>query len=342
MKNNIIAALLCFFSLSIFAQQTNLKAPEASQAASVTQRIGLTDITIKYHSPLAKGRKIWGDLVPYGEVWRAGANENTTITFSTDVKVEGGSLPAGTYGLHMIPTASAWTIIFSKNADAWGSFFYNQQEDALRVNVNPRPGAHQDWLSYTFADPQPKSVSAVLHWEKLEVPMKIEVDVPETVVQSMKKELTGVNGFFWQGYNQIAAYSVRNNIHMDEAAAWADRSIQIKKTFANMNTKAIILEKQGKATEAASLRKEALAMANEEELNAYGYELVAKGNMNEAIDLFRQNVKQYPNSWNVYDSLGEALLMSGNKSEAKENYKTALAKAPADQKGRIEGILQRL
>jgi tetratricopeptide (TPR) repeat protein len=158
----------------------------------------------------------------------------------------------------------------------------------------------------------------------------------------MKKELSNINGFFWQGYNQLAAYCVANNVHMDDAAAWADRSIQINKTFANLNTKAKILEKQGRQTEADALRKEGLSLADETQLNAYGYELLGKGNTKEAIDIFKMNIKQYPNSWNVYDSLGEALLMTGNKKEAMENYKMALAKAPANQKSRIEGIIQKM
>lgn len=322
--------------------QTELKKPEASQAASVTQRIGLTDIAITYHSPLVKGRKVWGDLVPYNEVWRAGANDNTTISFSSEVKVEGKTLAAGTYGLHMIPTDKEWTIIFNKNAGAWGSFFYDEKEDALRVKVTPRVASMQDWLSYYFAEPQSKSVMAVLHWEKLEVAFKIEIDVPEVVYQSMKKELTYINGFFWQGYNGAAAYCIQNNIHMDDAAKMIDNSIQIQKTFVNLNTKAKLLDKQGKHTEAEALRKEALAMADETQLNAYGYELMGQGKMEEALEIFKLNVKQYPNSWNVYDSLGEVLLANGDKKGALANYKLALAKAPETQKKRIEGIIKKI
>ncbi len=338
---------LLFLTISILSgycllAQTELKKPEASQAASVTQRIGLTDIAISYHSPLVKGRKIWGDLVPYNEVWRAGANENTTISFSSDVKIEGKALAAGTYGLHMIPTEKDWTIIFNHNASAWGSFFYKESEDALRVTVSPRTANMQDWLSYYFADPKVNSVVAVLHWEKLEVPFKIDIDVPEVVYQSMKKELTNINGFFWQGYNAAAAYCIQNNIHLDDAAKMIDNSIKIQKTFANQNTKAMLLDKQGKKTDADALRKEALGMADETQLNAYGYELMGQGKINEALEIFKLNVKQYPNSWNVYDSLGEVLLASGDKKGAIANYKLALSKAPENQKKRIEGIIQKI
>ena len=207
--NKLFICLVLVSSVLKISGQTQLTVPEASQAATVTQRIGITDIKIDYHSPLAKGREIWGKLVPYNEVWRAGANENTTISFSHDVKIEGAALPAGKYGLHMIPTEKEWTIIFSKDADAWGSFFYAKGQDALRVKVTPKAGAMQDWLSYTFMDPKDQSVVVALKWEKLTVPFKVEINVSETVVQNMRKELTGLNGFFWQGYNQAAAYSLR-------------------------------------------------------------------------------------------------------------------------------------
>lgn len=341
MKNRIILSCLILFYFSGYSQ-TDLAKPEASQAAMVMQRIGLTDITITYHSPLTKGRKIWGDLVPFGEVWRAGANENTTISFSTDVMIEGKLLKAGSYGLHTIPTEEAWTLIFSKNSGAWGSFFYDQQEDALRVTVTPHAIPDQPWLSYVFTDPQPKSVLAEMHWEKLAVPVKIEVDVPETVFRSMQQELTNINGFFWQGHNQAAAYCIQNNIHLDQAEKWIDKSIGIQKTFANMQTKASLLDKQNKKTEADALRKEALQFADEAQLNAYGYQLINEKKVDEAISIFKENIKKYPASFNVYDSLGEALLLKGDKVGAKTNYQTALAKAPQDQKKRIEDILKKL
>src|SRR5689334_9626890 len=123
---------------SVFAQ-SDLSLPDVSQAAEVKQRIALTDIKIKYHRPLVNGRKIWGSLVPYGKVWRAGANENTTIEFSDPVSVEGKPLDKGTYGLHMIPNPDSWTVIFSKTNTGWGSYSYDQKDDALRVNVKPKP-----------------------------------------------------------------------------------------------------------------------------------------------------------------------------------------------------------
>lgn len=341
MKTKLFLALL-IITAPLFAQQRDLKTPEASQEAMVKQRIGLTDISVTYHSPLAKGRNIWGDVVPYNEVWRAGANENTVITFSTNVKIEGKNLSVGSYGLHMIPSQKEWTIIFNKNSNAWGSFFYNQDEDALRVTVTPQNAENQDWLSYNFANLQPESATLTLRWEKLAVPVKISADVPELVYQSMKQELTNVNGFFWNGFNQAAAYCITKNVHLDQAAVWVDKSISMQKNFANLTTKAKLLAKQGKQTESDALKIEALTIADENQLNTYGYELLGQEKNDEAVTVFKQNVKKYPASWNVYDSLAEGLEKTGDKKGAVANYKTALTKAPENQKDRITKTIKKL
>src|ERR1700720_1429369 len=148
-------------------QATELNLPRLSQRAQITQRVGLTDITIVYHAPLAGGRELFGKIVPYGQVWRAGANENTTISFTDNVTIEGQPLAAGTYGLHTIPNADQWTIIFSKNSTSWGSFSYDQKEDALRVTVKPRVAEFEEALAYTFGELKPDSTAATLRWEKL-------------------------------------------------------------------------------------------------------------------------------------------------------------------------------
>src|SRR5277367_946763 len=167
------------------AQSFVLDLPLGSQRAEVSQRIGITDVTIDYHRPLVNDRKIWDGLVPYGKVWRAGANENTTITFSDPVTIEGKPLDKGTYGLHMIPNANEWTIIFSKVATAWGSFTYDQSEDALRVTVKPRAADMHNALTYDFEQLQPDSAVVVLQWEKIAVPFKIAVNVHEVVEASL-------------------------------------------------------------------------------------------------------------------------------------------------------------
>src|SRR5881394_1733021 len=188
------------------SQPTELNIPRVSQRGSVTQRIGLTDITITYHRPAVGGREIWGKTVPYGKVWRAGANENTTITVSDDVSVEGKPLAAGTYGLHTIPDKDQWTVIFSKNSTSWGSFSYDEKEDALRVSAKPRAAESFDVLTYVFEDVKADSAAATLRWEKLAVPFRVSVDVKAVVLQSIRNELRSVGGFSWGGYDEAAQW----------------------------------------------------------------------------------------------------------------------------------------
>src|SRR5216684_9349767 len=155
------------------AQSAVLDLPRDSQHAKIIQRVGITDITINYHRPLVKGRKVWGGLVPYGQVWRAGANENTTIEFTDPVTIEGKPLPKGIYGLHMIPGESEWTVIFSKNSTSWGSYTYDPAEDALRVSVKAQPAEHREELIYDFEKLTPESTTVTLRWEKVAVPFKV-------------------------------------------------------------------------------------------------------------------------------------------------------------------------
>src|SRR5438876_10452406 len=179
--------------------QNDLNPPDVSQAAEVKQRIALTDITITYHRPLVNGRKIWGALVPYGKVWRAGANENTTIEFSDPVSVEGQPLAKGVYGLHMIPNPDSWTVIFSKTNTGWGSYSYKQDEDALRVNVKPRPLAEmKEALEFEFEDLKPDSTAVTLKWEKLGVPFTVSIKDAEQTLQNIRAQLKGRGQFTWQ------------------------------------------------------------------------------------------------------------------------------------------------
>lgn len=330
-------------SASAALAQPALTFPQASPKASISQTVGLTEIEIRYHRPAVNKRTVWGDLVPYDEVWRAGANENTTISFSTPVTVNGKPLAAGTYGLHMIPTKGDWTIAFSNMSVAWGSFSYDEKEDALRVTAKPRPAQFEERLSYRFDDPTDDSVTVAMRWEKVDVPFTVEVDTPAVVIASLRNELRGPPRFGWQGWNGAAAYAMRNKVNLDEALTWVDRSISMQENFTNLRTKAGILEAKGDAKTAAELRDKAMKIATEADINAYGYQLLGAGKTDEAIEIFRKNVKDYPKSWNTYDSLGEAYDRKGDKKLAAENYRKAqnMTKDP-EQKKRIAGILTRM
>ena len=325
-----------------FAQSPPLTVPQPSQAASVSQTVGLTEITISYHRPRVQGRNVWGELVPYGEVWRAGANENTTIEFSTAVEVDGHPLAAGRYGFHTLPTAGAWQVIFSSVDSNWGSFAYDAREDVLRVEVKPEAAPFEEALAFTFDDATARETTVALRWEKLRVPFKVTVDTPEIVYQSLKRELRGLGQFFWQPWNQAATTLLTSKVHLDDAMVWVDKSIAIQKNFANSFTKARLLGEKGDAAGAKKLMDEALPGANEAELNAYGYQLMGGGNTADAVAIFRENVKRHPESWNAHDSLGEALAAQGKKAEAATLYRKALTMAPEAQKARIQAVLDGL
>jgi hypothetical protein len=329
--------LLC--ATPALAQAPRLTLPDASPRASVGQRVGLTDITIDYHRPAVGKRKIWGALVPYDEPWRAGANENTTISFSSPVTVGGKQIAAGTYGLHMIPTAKTWTVALSTTSTAWGSFSYDPKEDAVRFTVTPTTAEHEESLEYRFVNPTETSVTVVLHWEKLQISFPVTVDTKAVTLASLKGQLRGLQKFFWQPWNNAATWCIKENCGADQALAWADESIKVQPSFANLTTKAKLIEKKDPAG-AQKLRADAMKIAQEGDVNVLAYQLLADKRYPEALDLFQKNVKDHPDSWNVYDSLGEALATTGDKKGAIANYEKALAMTqdPA-QKKRINTVL---
>ena len=335
---------LAFLAAGTAVGQAPLTLPQPSPKATVSQTVGLTDIALTYHRPAVNKRTVWGDLVPWDQVWRAGANENTTIAFSSPVTVNGKPLAAGTYGLHMIPKKDGdWTIAFSNVSWAWGSFTYDEKEDALRVPAKPQPADFQERLSYTFDEPTDGSVDVSLRWEKVRVPFRVEVDTPSVVMASIRKELRDLPRFSWQGWNQAAAYAQRSKTNVDEAMTWADRSIGMQENFNNLRTKAGLLELKGDAKTSSALRDRSMKIATEADINNYGYQLLGAGKTDEAIEMFRKNVKDHPQSWNVYDSLGEGYDRKGDKKLAIENYRRALNMTQdPDQKKRIDGILKRL
>jgi tetratricopeptide (TPR) repeat protein len=342
MLRHIVRAIVVSFALAGFAaaQTPPLELPQPSPAASVSQRIGLTDITISYHRPAVNKREVWGKLVPYGQVWRAGANENTVLTLGTDAIVGGQKVPAGSYGLHMIPTPTTWTVILSRESKAWGSFFYDQKADAARVTVTPAASDFEERLLYTLDDPSDRHVTATLRWEKLAVPISIDVETPALVAASLATQLHGLPGFAWQSLAQAASWCARNDVALDDAQAWADKAVTLNENFTTLRAKAAVLEKRGDAAAASALRDKSLTMATEADMNLYGYQLLQTGKVDEAVTVFRQNVAKYPASWNTYDSLGEGLAAAGNKAEAVANYRKArgMVKDETNQK-RIDSIL---
>jgi hypothetical protein len=324
------------------SQPIELNIPRASQRATVTQRIGLTDITIAYHRPSVGGREIWGKTVPYGKVWRAGANENTTITFTDDVSIEGKPLPAGTYGLHTIPDKDQWTIIFSKNSTSWGSFSYDEKEDALRVTAKPRAAESFEVLTYVFDDIKPDSAVATLRWEKLAVPFRVSVDTKALVLKSIKNELRSVGGFTWAGYDEAAQWCLDNNYNLEEALKWEDTSIQNEERFENLETKSRILDAMGRKDEAAKTLSTAFEKATATQLYVYARGLQRQGNLKRAFELYPQVPKKDANHWISHLALARISSNTGDFPTAAKEMTQAISGAPDTTKPFLQPLLKRL
>lgn len=325
-----LAALVLATPLRIHGQYARLDLPRESQHGLVGQRIGTTDITIDYSRPSVKGRTIWGDVVPYDQVWRAGANENTTFTCTTDITVEGQALKAGTYGLHMIPTKNTWTIIFSNDHTAWGSFFYDQKKDALRATVTPHAGPMTEQVTYDFADVTANGTTLTLRWDKLEVPIKLGVDVHGVVLAGLNDQLRGQASFGWEAWYDAAHYLHAQKIEPEKAMKYIDASIARGANFENQTLKADMLMEQGKTAEAEAIRKQMVDGATNAELNTYAYSLMNQGKKAEAVKMFELNAKRHADDPNVFDSLGEGYMTNGQKDEAIKSFKKSLAMNPPD------------
>ena len=323
-------------------QPTELSIPRMSQRGTVTQRIGLTDVTIVYHRPVVSGREIWGKTVPYGNPWRAGANENTTISFTDDVAVEGKSLGAGTYGLHAIPEKDHWTIIFSKNSTSWGSFTYDEKEDAQRVEVKPQAAEFREALTYTFEDLKPDSAVATLRWEKLAVGFRISVDVKSVVLRNIKNELRNVGGFTWAGYDEAAEWCLDNSYNLEEALKWEETSIQNEERFENWQTKSQLLAALGRKEESEKALSTAINKASAIQLYVYARGLQRAGKAERAFELYPQVVKKDPNHWVSHLALARLDSKAGNFPGAIEEMNQSLKSVPAQTKPQLDALMKRL
>jgi len=345
-KRYILALLLCVgLTVSvapIHAQSALMNLPRPSQHAVLTQRVGITDITVNYSRPLVNGRKIWGGLVPYGQVWRAGANENTVIQIPDAVTIEGQALPKGTYGLHMIPGENEFTVIFSKAATSWGSFTYKQDEDALRVKVKPQATDMHEALTYDFDEVKPDATVLTLRWEKVAVPVHIGVNTHEIVAENLRGQLRGLPQYTWDGWDDSANYLLAEKYDYEDALKYSDRSLQIEERYDNLMTKSQVLDALGKKDEADATRKMALAKANAVQMHTYARTLQGQGKQSEAFEVFKANAKKNPDSWIVHVGLCRMYSAQGNFDEANKELKIAMNGAPEPQKPQLEGFAKRL
>ncbi|NND34562.1 MAG: DUF2911 domain-containing protein [Saprospiraceae bacterium] len=351
----LLGAILALSTLTISAQSLDTPPSGDNQKASVTQYIGgMAKVTVNYSSPDVTGPsgedrkgKIWGQLVPYGLTnlgfgngnpgpWRAGANENTVIKFSHDVKIEGRDLPAGAYGLHLIVNETGpWTWIFSKNTTQWGSYFYNEADDALRVDVDPQSTEHTEWLTYEFIDRQPTSATLALKWESKLVPMRIEVkDYNDVYVHHFSRQLEGAAGFNYQNWVAASQFCVNNNTNLEKALVWADAAINAPfvgvKNFATLQNKAAVLMKMDKMDEAEETMMAAVEDpgANPGQIHQFGRQLIGMGLKDKALKLFEYNYERFNGAWPTNVGMARGLAAVGRYDEALKYAELAHEEAP--------------
>lgn len=355
--------LSVYFSVGSLPALAQLTFPPdgGNKKASVSERIGITHVAIQYNRPAVKGRegKIWGQLVHYGykdlgfgtsreAPWRAGANENTIISFSTDVTVEGKPLMAGTYGLMMGVQENEVTVIFSRNASSWGSYFYDAKEDALRVTVKPRKDQPLvERLKFEFMDQTDSSAVVSLAWETWQIPFTVAVDGVQTQLASLRNELRSEKGFRSDAYQQAAAYCADHRTNLDEGLRWADYAISGQfvgeKNFNTLRTKARILTLLNRTAESDALMTEALPMATATDAYQYGRQLIGQKKAAEALALFQANAKKNPDVFLSNMGLMRGYSAVGDYKKAAAWGRKALAQAPdANNKANVERLLGQL
>jgi tetratricopeptide (TPR) repeat protein len=359
MRKLSIIAFALLVSFSAIGQKLTEPPSGDNQKSVVIQYMGPVSVTISYSSPDVHGPqgedrtgKIWGEVVHYGFIdqgfgpsksapWRAGANENTTIAFSHDVKINGKDLKAGTYGLFLdVEKEGAWNWIFSNNSKSWGSYFYNPKEDALRVATTAEDAPYVEYLTFNFDERKPSSTVAYLQWEKKRVPMKIEVpNIDEVYVNLMRDELRGDVGFDYKNLVAAADFCAQRKIHLDEALAWADSAIYQpyfgRQEFNTFRTKATVLSAMGKEKEADAVMLTAVnhPTATVPAVHQYGKSLLTEGKNEKALDIFKLNRKNHPeDTFTTYVGLARGFTAVGDKKSAIKNWELAIKNLPADQK----------
>jgi hypothetical protein len=330
---------------SILAQMEPLTIPNigGNKRASVSEFIGLCEVTIRYHRPGVKGRegKVWGTPVAhYGfqnlgfgsseaSPWRAGANENTLITFSKDVTIEGKPLAAGTYGLFMSLGATETIVIFSKDTKSWGSYFYNPNEDALRVTVKNQENTEGvEWLKYDFLNQTDDAARVTLLWEKRKIAFKVEIDALKTQFESFASELKIPKGFGTPAISQAANFCLKNNYEMAQGLKWANAAVNNQKSFQTLSTKAAFLKKMNQSSDADAVMKEACTIANTLELHNYARSLLNEKRGQEALDVFKINYEKTPNVYTTNVGLLRGYSATGDYKKALTYAKAALTQAP--------------
>ncbi len=355
---------LFFLSLpGLSGQALSLPEGGVNHKSWAGRRIGVTDIEVRWNAPAVRGREgqIWGTPVAYygfsvlgfgsnGESpWRAGANESTTISFSTGVSIEGQKLAAGKYGFFIALYPDSCTLVFSKNTAGWGSYFYKPEQDVLRATVRQQKDLPQsrERLEYTFSDQTERSVVVALEWEHWRIPFTVEADLVPTTLASIQSQMSGALGFDPPSLQAAAQWCLANDVNLDEALAWINRatdpSLGGVTTFAALSTKAGLLRKKGNIQEADSIMETALANASVLEMHGYGRQLIGQKKYKEAFAVFEQNFRKNGDTWPTHVGLARGYSALGDVKNALKHARIALAQAPDDlNKRSLEGMIKTL
>jgi len=362
MKTLLQVAVFFLSGISCLAQimPITLEPDGGNKKASVSEQIGIVKIAITYGRPGVKGRegKIYNTPVAhYGfrdqghgtsnaAPWRAGANENTTISFSHPVKVEGKDLPAGAYGFFIALGEEESTLIFSKVSTSWGSFYYDPAEDALRVNVkNVALDKSVEWLKYEFVDQTPNSAVIAMSWEKRMIPFKVEADTKNLQIAAFKNDFRTTRPYY--DYIQAADWCVQNDFELEQALAWMDRAIYFRimgeKNFRTLSTKAAVLMKMNRVADAKKVMEEALPMGTMLDVHFYGRQLLNMKESEEAMKVYKLNYERHPNEFTTNVGMGRAYSSKGDYKKALTYMKAALPQAPDDgNKTNVETMIKKL
>ena len=364
MKKSPVILLFFFWGLQTFAQLQPLTTPNmgGNRKASVSEFIGLCEVKINYNRPGVKGRegKIWGtDIAHYGlkdqqfgtskaAPWRVGANETTVISFSTDAKIEGKSIAAGSYGLLMSLGEQETVLILNKNTTAWGSYSYNPADDVLQVTIkNETLDKSVEWLAFDFEAQTNNSANVAMIWEKRKIAFKVEVDMLKTQFESFKKELETPKGFSSTAFVQAANFCLQNNYELEQGFVWANRAATPafpgERNFNTLNTVANYLTKQGKQGEADVFMKEAIPLGTATQVAVYARGILAQKRSKEAFDIYKANADKFPNTFITNFGMVRAYSGINDLKKALEYAKLALPQAPNPaQKAVVEQVIKDL
>ena len=341
------------FFISSNAQFHTLKIPKPSNEVTETQTIAVTDITISYGSPSVHGRDVWNDssIIPHNGdpiPWRAGANLNTTISFSTDVLIEGEPLRAGTYGFHIIPKENEYTLLFAHNNNQWGSYYLDIEKDiTLSVNVSPTECSFSEKLDYEFLDWKDNSVTIGLEWADKRIPFVVSVDLNKTVVESFRNELRGINTYHWQAWNDAANWCLNHNTNLEEALEWANRSIDggfhgfaANKNFTNLSTKLYLLKSLNRPELYKKVLEEMMVIRyTPEEGHRFGRRLLSEGDYNEVLRFTQSANEKYSDVWFLIINEGLAKYFLKDVEGAINDFKRSISLAPEELHPRLNEVI---